>query len=55
MAKLKEESVSNMSGILGVTNESLVSSDFKGNPHSSVVDEGASLALNGNFTVHFVV
>ena len=49
MDKLKEESVSNMSGILGVTNEALVSSDFKGNPHSSVVDEGASLALNGNF------
>ena len=49
MDKLKEESVSNMSGILGVTNESLVSSDFKGNTHSSVVDEGASLALNGNF------
>lgn len=49
MDKLKEESVSNLSGILGVTNDSLVSSDFKGNPHSSVVDEGASIALNGNF------
>jgi glyceraldehyde 3-phosphate dehydrogenase len=49
MDKLKEESVSNLSGILGVTNDALVSSDFKGNPHSSVVDEGASIALNGNF------
>jgi len=49
MDKLKEESVSNLSGILGVTNDALVSSDFKGNPHSSVVDEGASISLNGNF------
>ena len=38
-----------LKGILGYTNEPLVSSDFFGDTHSSIFDESASMALNGNF------
>jgi glyceraldehyde 3-phosphate dehydrogenase len=38
-----------LQGILGVTNEPLVSSDFKGNPHSSVVDLALTRVVGGNF------
>ena len=35
-------------GILGVTNEPLVSSDFKGNPHSAIVDLGLTNVIDGD-------
>jgi glyceraldehyde 3-phosphate dehydrogenase len=38
-----------LKGILAVTNEELVSVDFKGNPHSSIVDLPSTLVLDGNF------
>ncbi|CAN5142169.1 type I glyceraldehyde-3-phosphate dehydrogenase [soil metagenome] len=38
-----------LQGILGVTTEQLVSSDFKGNPHSSVVDLSLTRVVGGNF------
>lgn len=46
---LKEESNNKMKNVLFVTNEKLVSSDLKGNSHSSIVDMGASISLNNNF------
>jgi glyceraldehyde 3-phosphate dehydrogenase len=39
-AALKHAAHGPMRGILGYTEEELVSSDFKGNPHSSIVDAG---------------
>jgi glyceraldehyde 3-phosphate dehydrogenase len=38
-----------LQGILGVTTEQLVSSDFKGNPHSSVIDLSLTRVVGGNF------
>mmetsp|Transcript_1532 Transcript_1532/g.1726 ORF Transcript_1532/g.1726 Transcript_1532/m.1726 type:complete len:336 (+) Transcript_1532:461-1468(+) len=38
-----------LKGVLGYTNDELVSSDFVGNPLSSIVDFGACIALNDNF------
>ncbi|HEU5187823.1 MAG TPA: glyceraldehyde-3-phosphate dehydrogenase, partial [Candidatus Saccharimonadales bacterium] len=35
-------------GILGVTDEPLVSSDFKGNSHSAIVDLGLTNVVGGN-------
>lgn len=46
---LKHESVSSMNGILSVTEEPLVSSDFVGNTHSCIVDLTASIMLNDRF------
>jgi glyceraldehyde 3-phosphate dehydrogenase len=37
-----------MKGILGYTEEELVSSDFKGNPNSSIVDAGYTKVVGGN-------
>jgi glyceraldehyde 3-phosphate dehydrogenase len=39
-AALKHAAHGTMKGILGYTEEELVSSDFKGNSHSSIVDAG---------------
>jgi glyceraldehyde 3-phosphate dehydrogenase len=39
-AALKTAAEGPMKGILGYTEEELVSADFKGNPHSSIVDSG---------------
>jgi glyceraldehyde 3-phosphate dehydrogenase len=36
-------------GILGVTDEPLVSADFVGNPHSSIVDLGLTQVIDGDF------
>ncbi len=36
-----------LKGILGYTTTELVSSDYKGNPHSAVVDGAATMALGG--------
>ncbi len=38
-----------LKGILGVTDEEVVSSDFIHDPRSSIYDIGASIELNGNF------
>ena len=38
-----------MFGILGYTNQPVVSSDFSGDYHTSVFDEKAGIMLNPNF------
>jgi len=38
-----------LSGILNYTDEPLVSSDFKQNPHSCIIDGLATICLDGNF------
>jgi glyceraldehyde 3-phosphate dehydrogenase len=38
-----------MKGILTVTDEEVVSSDFIGNPHSCIFDQKAGIALNSRF------
>merc|ERR1719418_539208 len=38
-----------MKGILGYQDEMVVSSDFIGDPHSSIFDEKAGIALTDNF------
>jgi glyceraldehyde 3-phosphate dehydrogenase len=42
---LREASASTLKGILAVTDEELVSSDFKGNPHSSIVDAPSTMVV----------
>lgn len=48
-AKMKSEANSNLKGILGFTDEEVVSSDFIGDTHSSIFDAHAGIALNDNF------
>eukprot|EP01105_Mastigella_eilhardi_P014005 TRINITY_DN318_c0_g1_i4.p1 TRINITY_DN318_c0_g1~~TRINITY_DN318_c0_g1_i4.p1 ORF type:complete len:767 (-),score=260.46 TRINITY_DN318_c0_g1_i4:1328-3628(-) len=48
-AGLKEASETTMKGILGYTDEQVVSSDFVGEVHSSVFDEKAGIALDSTF------
>jgi glyceraldehyde 3-phosphate dehydrogenase len=38
-----------MAGILGVSDEPLVSTDFKGDPRSSIIDSASTMVLDGNF------
>ena len=38
-----------MSGVLAYTEEAVVSSDFIGDPHSSIYDAGAGIELNDRF------
>jgi glyceraldehyde 3-phosphate dehydrogenase len=47
-AKLKAASEGPLKGILGYTEEPLVSSDFKGNPNSSIIDASLTKVLEGN-------
>ncbi|MDY0780017.1 type I glyceraldehyde-3-phosphate dehydrogenase [Tenacibaculum sp. IB213877] len=49
LAKLKEASEADMKGILGYTEDEVVSQDFVTETRTSVVDAGASLELNENF------
>lgn len=42
-----------MKGILGVTTEELVSTDFKKNPHSSIVDLGLTMTVGGDLVKVF--
>ena len=42
---LREAAASDLKGILAVTDEQLVSSDFKGNPHSSIVDAELTMVV----------
>jgi len=46
---MKEASVGAMSGVLGYTDEPLVSSDFVGDPRSSIFDAKAGIGLSDKF------
>ncbi|MGB3759889.1 MAG: type I glyceraldehyde-3-phosphate dehydrogenase [Rivularia sp. (in: cyanobacteria)] len=46
---MKAAAVGEMRGILGYTDEAVVSTDFQGNFHSSIFDAGAGIELNSNF------
>ena len=48
-AAIQAASEGSMKGILGYTNESVVSSDFIGDAHSSIFDEKAGIALTNDF------
>jgi glyceraldehyde 3-phosphate dehydrogenase len=48
-AAMKAASEGEMKGVLGYTNESVVSTDFRGNSHPSIFDAGAGIALDGTF------
>lgn len=48
-AKMKEAAEGPMKGILGYTDEEVVSSDFIHDSHSSIFDAGAGIELNANF------
>ena len=37
-----------MKGILGVSEEPLVSTDFRGDPRSSILDAGSTMVLDGD-------
>jgi len=46
---IKEASEGSLKGILGYTEEAVVSSDFLGDPRTSIFDASAGIALNDNF------
>ncbi|KAJ2474486.1 hypothetical protein GGI02_000013 [Coemansia sp. RSA 2322] len=46
---IKKHADGELKGILGYTHEDVVSQDFCGDTHSSIVDVGAGIALNNNF------
>ncbi len=48
-SKIKEASQTTMKGILGYTDEEVVSQDFNGSPLSSIFDSNAGIALNPRF------
>lgn len=48
-AAMKKASEGDMKGILGYTDDAVVSSDFTSNPHSSIFDADAGMELNSNF------
>jgi glyceraldehyde 3-phosphate dehydrogenase len=48
-AVLKEASLGAMKGLLQFSEEDLVSIDFKGNPHSSIVDAPYTKVMDGDF------
>lgn len=48
-AAIKEESEGNMKGILGYTDDDVVSTDFVGDNRSSIFDAKAGIALSPNF------
>ncbi len=47
--RMKEASQGSLRGVLGYTEEPLVSSDFTGDPRSSIFDAKAGMELNANF------
>ncbi|MBD2499445.1 type I glyceraldehyde-3-phosphate dehydrogenase [Anabaena azotica] len=48
-AAMKQAAQGSLSGILGYTDEEVVSTDFQGDSHSSIFDAGAGIELNSNF------
>ncbi|MBN4004028.1 type I glyceraldehyde-3-phosphate dehydrogenase [Nostoc sp. LPT] len=48
-AAMKEAATGSLKGILGYTDEEVVSTDFQGDTHSSIFDAGAGIELNSNF------
>ncbi len=48
-AAMKAAAEGPMKGVLAYTEEDVVSSDFIGDPHSSIYDAGACIELNANF------
>lgn len=48
-AALKSASEGELKGILAVSNEELVSIDFRGNPNSSIVDAPCTKVMDGDF------
>jgi glyceraldehyde 3-phosphate dehydrogenase len=48
-AAMKAASEGALKGVLGYTDESVVSTDFRGNAHPSIFDAGAGIALDGTF------
>ncbi len=46
---MKAASEGEMKGVLGYTDEPVVSTDFTSDPHSSIFDAGAGIELNSNF------
>ncbi len=46
---MKKAAEGEMKGILGYTDEDVVSTDFQGDPHSSIFDAGAGIGLNSHF------
>ncbi|KAK2735020.1 hypothetical protein FQN57_001362 [Myotisia sp. PD_48] len=48
-AVMKKASENELKGILGYSEDALVSTDLNGDPHSSIFDAAAGIALNENF------
>ncbi|WP_071188824.1 type I glyceraldehyde-3-phosphate dehydrogenase [Trichormus sp. NMC-1] len=48
-AAMKKASAGELAGVLGYTDEEVVSTDFQGDAHSSIFDAGAGIELNSNF------
>jgi glyceraldehyde 3-phosphate dehydrogenase len=48
-AAMKQAASGELVGILDYTEEAVVSTDFQGDPHSSIFDAGAGIELNSNF------
>jgi glyceraldehyde 3-phosphate dehydrogenase len=48
-AEMKAQSLGAMKGVLGYTEDKVVSTDFRGEPFTSVFDAGAGLALDSTF------
>ena len=46
---MKKASKTNLKGILGYTEDAVVSSDFNGDPRSSIFDATAGIMLDENF------
>jgi glyceraldehyde 3-phosphate dehydrogenase len=49
VAAMKAASEGELKGVLGFTNDSVVSTDFRGNAHPSIFDAGAGIALDSTF------
>ncbi|MGV2831737.1 type I glyceraldehyde-3-phosphate dehydrogenase [Myxosarcina sp. GI1(2024)] len=48
-AAMKQAAEGEMKGVLGYTEDPVVSTDFTSDPHSSIFDAGAGMELNANF------
>lgn len=48
-AAMRTAAYGELKGILGYTEDAVVSTDFTSDPHSSIFDAGAGMELNSNF------